>query len=68
MRLVVFNELRGGTCILVCRFHLVGSSEGCIFVRFRGRPVVVTKLKGGICIIGRRFDLVASSKGDIFQA
>ena len=30
-RLVVFDELRGGTCILGRRFHLFGSSEGGIF-------------------------------------
>ena len=29
-RLVVFDELRGGTCILGRRFHLFGSSEGGI--------------------------------------
>ena len=28
---VVFDELRGGTCILGRRFHLVGSSEGDAF-------------------------------------
>ena len=30
-RLVVFDELRGGTWILGRRFHLFGSSEGGIF-------------------------------------
>ena len=30
----MFDELKGGTCILGRRFHLVGSSEGGIF-RFR---------------------------------
>ena len=47
---------RGGTCILGCRFHLSGSSEGGIF-RFRGRSVVVTELKGDICILGRHFQV-----------
>ena len=69
-RLVVFDELRGGTCILGRRFHLFGSSEGGIF-RFRGRSVVVAELKGDICILGRRFQVqspwLGSSEGGIFQ-
>ena len=68
-RLVVFDELRGGTCILGCRFHLFGSSEGGIF-RFRGRSVVVAELKGDICILGRRFQVqspwLGSSESGIF--
>ena len=50
----MFDELRGGTCILGRPFHLFGSSEGGIF-RFRGRSVVVAELKDDICILGRLF-------------
>ena len=66
----MFDELRGGTCILGRRFHLFGSSEGGIF-RFRGRSVVVAELKGDICILGRRFQVqslwLGSSEGGIFS-
>ena len=50
----MFDELRGGTCILGRRFHLFGSSEGGIF-RFRGRLVVVAEFRGGLCILGSSF-------------
>ena len=66
----MFDELRGGTCILGRRFHLFGSSEGGIF-RFRGRSVLVAELKGDICILRRRFQVqspcLGSSEGGIFQ-
>ena len=66
----MFDELRGGTCILGRCFHLFGSLEGGIF-RFRGRSVVVAELKGDIRILGRRFQVqspwLGSSEGGIFQ-
>ena len=45
----------------------LGSSEGGIFFRFRGRPVLFAELKGAICILGRHFHLVGSSEGGIFS-
>ena len=72
----MFDELRGGTCILGCHFHLVGSPEGGIKVYFRFREclVVVVELRGSICILGCHFSRAEGdwmeqqvSVGDIFQ-
>ena len=48
----MISEPRGGIHILGRHFHVqspwVESSEGVIFFRFRGRPVVVEELRSGI--------------------
>ena len=51
---VVVAELKDGTCILVRRFHLVGSHRAVLF-RLRGRPVVISKVRSGIHILERHF-------------
>ena len=52
-RLVVFNEIRGDTCILGAVFTWLGAQRA-VFFRCRERLVVVAELRGGICILGRR--------------
>ena len=48
MRLVVFNELRSGTCILGWPFSSGWEFRGAAFFQFRGRPVMVAEPKDGI--------------------
>ena len=69
MRLVVFNELRSGTCILGCRFHLDGSSEGSIFSGLEGARLWLRKPRMAFVSWGAVFIWLGlrRSKVGIFQ-